>query len=89
MTFTVRPTDQHWAVHDTIIHTNNAGGLCPVTNRGHCDLYSHNSLHSQGECGGIGEPHSEEGSSQIILRQTGSLSREVIPGPTQVDETAQ
>ena len=84
-TFTVRPTGQHWAVCNNITHTNSAGGLCSVTNRGHCDLYSHNPLHSQGECGDHKEPHSKGGSSHIITRQTGSLAREVVPGPTRVD----
>ena len=31
---------QNEAVCYTIIHTNSAGGLCQVTNRGHCDLFS-------------------------------------------------
>ena len=31
-------------------------------------------------------PHSKEGSSHVILRWTGSLSREMVPGPTQADE---
>ena len=67
-------------------HTNSAGGLCPGTNGGCCDQYSHNPLHSQGECGGQEEPHNKEGSSTNILRWTGSLSREVVPGPTHEDE---
>ena len=86
MTFAVRPTGQHQAVHDTTTHTNSAGGLCPVIIGGHCDQFHHNPLHSQGECGDHEEPHSEEGSSHFILRWTGSLSREVVPGSTQVDE---
>ena len=28
---------QHQTVHDTITHANSAGGLCPITNGGHCD----------------------------------------------------
>ena len=53
MTFTVRPTGWHQAVHDTITYTISAvttcaGGLCPVTIGGHCDLSYHNPLHSQG-----------------------------------------
>ena len=69
-----------------ITHTSSAGGLCPVTNGGCCDQYSHNPLHSQGEHGDNKEPHNEEGSSTIILRWTGSLSREVVPGPTHEDD---
>ena len=46
MTFTVRLTGQHQAVHMAITHTNSAGGLCLVTNGGYCDLFSHNPLHS-------------------------------------------
>ena len=80
--FTVRLTGQHQAVCNNITHTNSAGGLCPVTNRGHCDLYSHNPLCSQGEHGDHEELHSEEGSSHVILRWTGNLSREVVPEPT-------
>ena len=44
MTFTVRLTGQHQAVQDTITHTNSAGGLCPVTNRGHSELLA--TIHS-------------------------------------------
>ena len=80
----MRPTGQHHAVCNSITHTNSAGGLCPVTNGGHCDLFSHNPL--QGECGDHKEPHCKEGSSKIIPRWTGSPSREVVPGPTQDDE---
>ena len=86
MPFAVRLTGQHWAVCDAITHTNRAGGLCPVTNGGCCDQYSHNPLHSQGEHGEQVEHHNEEGSSTIILEQTGSLSRQVVPGPTHEDE---
>ena len=91
MTFTVRLTGQHQVVHDTITYTNIAvmictGGLCPVTIGGHCNLSCHNPLHSQGECGDQKEPHRREGSSDSILRWTGSLSREVIPGSTRAGE---
>ena len=72
-------------MHNTITHTNSAGGLCLVTNGEHCDQYSHNPLHSQGECGDHEEPHNKERSSTIILRQTGSLSSGVVPGPTHKD----
>ena len=77
---------QHQTVCDPITHTSSAGGLCPVTNWGCCDQYSHNTLHSQGEHGDDEEPHNEEGSSTIIPSLTGSLSREVVPGPTHEDE---
>ena len=86
MTFTVRPTGQHQVVHNTITDTNSAGGLCSVTIGGYFDLFSHNPLHSQGECGDHKEPHSEKRSSHFIPRQTGSLSSEVVPGPTRADE---
>ena len=86
MPFEVRLTGQHQAVCKAITHTNRTGGLCPVTNGGHCDLYSHNPLHTQGECREQEEPHNEEGSSTIIPEWTGSLSREVVPGPTHEDE---
>ena len=46
MTFAVRLTGKYQPVHDTITHTNSAGGLFPVTNGGHCEWYSHNPLHS-------------------------------------------
>ena len=82
----MRLTGQDQAVHDTITHTNRVGGLCPVTNGGHCNQYSHNPLHSQGEHGDNKEPHNKGGSPTIIPRQTGSLSREVVPGPTHEDE---
>ena len=82
MTFPVRPTGWHQAVHTTITHTNSAGGLCPVTNGGHCNLCKHDPLHSQGEHGDHKEPHNQEGSSKIILRLTGNLAREMIPGPS-------
>ena len=86
LAFTVQLTDQHQAVCDPITHTNSAGGLYPVTNRGHFDQYNHNPLCSQGECGEQGEPHNEEESSTIILEWTGSLSREVVPGPTHEED---
>ena len=86
MTFAVRPTGQHQAVCNTIADTNSAGGVCPVTIRGHCDLFHHNPLHSHGEHGDHEEPHSKEGSSNFILRWIGSLSREMVPGSTRVDE---
>ena len=90
-TLTVRLTGQHQAVCNTISYTNRAvticaGGLCPVTIGGHCDLFCYNPLHSQGECGDQEEPHSREGSSNFIPRWTGSLLREVVPGSTQADE---
>ena len=77
---------QHQAVHNTITYTNSAGGLCPVTTGGHWDLFWYHPLHSLGKCGDKEEPHSREGSSNPILRWTGSLSREVVPGSTQADE---
>ena len=41
-------------------------------------------IHSipRGECGDNKETHNKEGSSTFIPRSTGSLSREVVPGPT-------
>ena len=85
-TFAVQLTGQHQTVQDPITHTSSAGGLCPVTYRGCCDQYSHNPLHSQGECGDNKEPHNEEGSSTTIPEWIGSLLREVVPGPTHEDE---
>ena len=85
MTFAVWLTGQHQAVHAAITHHNRAGGLCPVNNRVHCSQYSHDPLHSQEECKDEEECHGQEGSSQIILRQTGNLEREVMPGPPQQD----
>ena len=78
MTFTVRLASQHLAVQNVIAYTISAvticaGGLYPVTIRGHCDLSCHNPLHSQGEHGEWKEPHRREGSSNSILRWTGSL----------------
>ena len=69
----------------TITHHNRAGGLCPVNNGGHCSLYCQNPLCSHWEFEDEEEPHSQEGSSQIIPRWAGNLAREVIPGPTQQD----
>ena len=86
MTFTVRPTGWHQAVHDAITYANSAGGLCPVTIRGHCDLSCHNLLHSLGECGDKEEPHSREGSFNSIQRWAGRLEKEVVPGSTQAGE---
>ena len=40
---------------------------------------------SQGEHGDNKVPHNKEGSSTIIPRWTGSLPREVVPGPTHQD----
>ena len=80
MTFSVRLTGQHQAVCDTIAYTNSAEGLCPVTIGGHCDLFCYHPLHSLGEHGDKEETHSREGSSNFILRWTGSLSREVVQG---------
>ena len=65
MTFTVKLTDQHQAVHNTITYTISAvtscaGGLCPVTIGGHCDLPCNNPLHSQEECGELERNPTEE-----------------------------
>ena len=45
-------------------------------------------IHSipRGECGDNEEPHHEKGRSTNIPEQTGSLAREVVPGPTHEDE---
>ena len=82
MTFAVRPTGQHWVVHNTITHTNSAGGLCPVTNGGHCNQYSHNPLHSWGNMETTRNPTTRREVPQTSV----SLSREVVPGPTCEDE---
>ena len=67
-TFAMHPTGQHQAVHATITQHKGAGGLCPVNSGGHCSLCSHDPLCSHGECEDHEESHSQEGSSQIILR---------------------
>ena len=87
----MRLTGQHQAVHNTITYTNSAvticaEGFCPVTIGGHCDLFCHNPLHSQGEHEDKEEPHSREGHSNSIPRWTGSLERELVPGSTQAGE---
>ena len=81
-TFAVQPTGWHQAVHSTITQHRRAGGLCPFNSGGHCSLCSHDPLHSQGGHEDEEEPHSQEGSSQIIPRQAGNLEREVTPEPT-------
>ena len=73
MAFAVQLTCQHQAVHATITHHKRVGGLCPVNSGRHCSLCSHNPLCSQGEHKDQEEPHSQEGSSQIIPRWTGNL----------------
>ena len=85
MMFAVQLTGQHQAVCTTITHHRRAGGFCPVNSGGHCSLCSHDPLHSQGECEEHEEPHSQEGSSQIILRWAGNLERQVTPDPTHQD----
>ena len=84
-TIVVWLTGQQQAVCTTITHHNKAGGLCPVNNRGHCNQYSHNPLHSQGEREDEEETHNQEGCSQMILRWARNLEREVIPEPTWQD----
>ena len=69
----------------TITHHNRPGGLCPVNNRGDCSLYSQDLLHSQGELEDEEEPHSQEGSFQIIPRWAGNLEREVTSEATRQD----
>ena len=89
MTFGVKLTGQHWAVLNTITHTNSAivqedSAQLPMGDT----VTSIAATHSvpRGEHGDHKEPHNKEGSSTNILRQTGSLSREVVPGPTCEDE---
>ena len=77
-----RPTSGDAHYHHT---TKEGRRTLPLNSGGHCSLCSHDPFHSQGECEDQEEPHSQEGSSQIIPEWARNLEREVTPEPTQQD----